>query len=149
MRQNGFVSLSGAGASHCRSTPVAGDVSPNCRLDGKVSPWSIELDSDSWASDSWSAKNSSPVLGFTASSVSPPPPVWQLGRLRAAQVRSSSRRNVLPSSSERDSWPVLVRLDKGQSTKIRGGSTAGGAGDPPVGRSLGACGYPAPKRAPT
>src|SRR2546421_2290149 len=34
-------------------------------------------------------------------------------------MKSYRRRNESPPSSERDSWPISVRVESGQSTKIR------------------------------
>ena len=48
--------------------------------------------------------------------------VSSVGRLRGAQVRSYRSRNESPPSSERESWPVPLRDERGQSTKMRFGS---------------------------
>src|SRR5205814_2163687 len=108
-------------ASHCRSTRVAPLEMANWRAAGHVSPWSSELATASLARTSWSAKYRLPSFRLTASSLSPPPPVWHVGRLRWAHVKSYSRRNVLPPSRDRLSWLVLALEDRGQSTKIRFG----------------------------
>jgi hypothetical protein len=116
---------------------------------GNESPWSVELDRPSLATSSWSAKKSEPVTRLTSSSLSPPPPVRQFGRLRASQVGSSRSRKLFPPSSERLRLLVWVRELSGQSTKIRFGLTAPLTSCDDTWRSIVSCGSPPRKCAET